>query len=129
MSTAAQDLSELSVTGRRISAAVLENVHLRLDLFALELGEERRRVAQVVLTTLGLALAIFMVFLCANALVLIAFWETHRIPIAIGMCAFYGILAAILALVIALRARRGASAFAATRAVLERDRSALRGFE
>ena len=32
MSTAAQDPTELSVAARRISASLLEGVHLRLDL-------------------------------------------------------------------------------------------------
>jgi len=128
MSSAAHDSSEPSVAARRISAALLENVHLRVDLFALELGEERRRISQIVLTSLGFALAVFMVFLCANALVLIAFWDT-RVLVGIGLCVFYATLAAVLATVIALRARHGARAFVATRAALDRDRRALRGFE
>jgi len=126
MPTADQGSSELSIAARRLSASLIEGLHLRLDLFALELGEERRRLSQLVLSTLALSLALFMVFLCVNAALLILFWDDHRIPIAIGMCGFYGALAAVLGLVIARRIRRGARAFAATREVLEKDRRTLR---
>ena len=68
-----------------------------------------------------------MVFLCVNAALLILFWEDHRVPVAIGMCGFYGALAAVLALVIARRTRGVGRAFAATREVLEKDRQTLRG--
>jgi len=126
MPTADQGSSELSIAARRVSASLIEGLHLRLDLFALELGEERRRLSQLVLSTLALSLALFMVFLCVNAALLILFWDSHRVPIAIGMCGFYGALAAVLGIVIARRIRRGERAFAATREVLEKDRRTIR---
>ena len=61
-----------------------------------------------------------------DAALLILFWEDHRVPIAIGMCGFYGALAAGLAFVIARRTRGIGRAFAATREVLEKDRQTLR---
>jgi uncharacterized membrane protein YqjE len=116
MPTADQGSSELFVSARRLSASLIEGLHLRLDLFALELGEERRRLSQLVLSTLALSLALFMVFLCVNAALLILFWDSHRVPIAIGMCGFYGALAAVLGIVIARRIRE----------VLEKDRRTIR---
>jgi len=126
MSTTDQGSSDLSVAARRLSASLIEGIHLRLDLLAIELAEERRRLSQLVLSTLALSLALFMVFLSINVVLLILFWEDHRVPIAIGMCGFYGALAAVLGLVIVRRIRRGAQAFAATREVLEKDAQALR---
>jgi uncharacterized membrane protein YqjE len=126
VSTADPTSSELASAARRVSASVLEGIHLRLDLFALELGEERRRLSHLVLTTLALALALFMVFVCLNAALLIVYWDTHRVPIVVGMCGFYGGLAAVLALVLALRHRRGRRAFEATRQILAEDRRTLR---
>ena len=126
MSTADPASSELARAARRVSASVVEGIHLRLDLFALELGEERRRISHVVLTTLALALALFMVFVCLNGALLVVYWDTHRIPIVVGMCGFYGGLAAVLALAIALRHHRGRGAFEATRQILEEDRRTLR---
>lgn len=126
MSTSDGDHSEFSSAVRRVSASLIEGVHLRIDLFALELAEERRRVSQIVLATLAVALALFMVFLCANAALLIVFWDTYRVALALGMCAFYGTLAALLAIVIARRSHQRLRAFSATRDVLEADRDALR---
>jgi uncharacterized membrane protein YqjE len=126
MSTTDQGSSDLSVAARRLSASLIEGLHLRLDLFAMELDEERRRISRLILSTLALSLALFMVFVCINVALLIVFWEEHRIPIALGMCGFYGALAAVLGLVIVRRVRRAAQAFAATREVLEKDRQTLR---
>ena len=126
MSTTDQGSSDLSIAARRVSASLIEGIQLRLDLLALELAVERRRLSQLVLSTLALSLALFMVFLSINVVLLILFWEDHRIPIAIGMSGFYGALAAVLGLVIVRRIRRGARAFAATREVLEKDAQALR---
>jgi uncharacterized membrane protein YqjE len=126
MSTSDQSSSDLAIAARRLSASLIEGLQLRLDLLALELGEERRRLSQLVFSTLALSLALFMVFLCINAALLILFWEDHRIPIALGMCGFYGALAAVLGLVIVRRIRRGAGALATTREVLEKDRQTLR---
>ncbi len=126
MSSSDEGSSDLSIAVRRLSASLIEGLQLRLDLLALELGEERRRLSQLVLSTLALSLSLFMVFLCINAALLILFWEDHRMPIALGMCGFYGALAAVLGLVIVRRLRRGARAFSATREVLEKDRLTLR---
>ena len=127
MSPSDQDSSEFANAARRVSASLVEGVHLRLDLFALELGEERRRISQVVLATLALALALFMVFLCVNVALLIVFWDAHRTELALGMCGFYGAVSALLAFSIGRRSRGRAEAFATTRAVLQADRGTLRG--
>ena len=126
MSSVETEASEFATAARRVSASILEGVHLRLDLFAVELSEERRRASHLVLTTLALALALFMVFVCLNAALLVVYWETHRIPIVLGMCVFYGALAAVLALVLFRHYRRGDNAFAATRKTLAEDRRVLR---
>ena len=126
MSSVETEASEFATAARRVSASILEGVHLRLDLFAVELSEERRRASHLVLTTLALALALFMVFVCLNAALLVVYWETHRIPIVLGMCVFYGALAAVLALVLFRHHRRGDNAFAATRKTLAEDRRVFR---
>ncbi len=126
MSTTDQGSSDLSIALRRLSASLVEGLHLRLDLLALELAEERRRLSQLVVATLALSFALFMVFVCINALLLILFWDDYGVSIVVSMAGFYASLAAVLGLVIVRRIRRGAEAFAATREVLEKDRHALR---
>jgi uncharacterized membrane protein YqjE len=127
LSPADQGPSEFQIAARRVAASVIEGLELRLQLLSLELTEERQRLASVVLAALLLALALFMLFLCGNAALLIVFWDTHRVPVALGLCGLYAVLAAGLGLWIALRRRRRAPPFAATREVLARDHRGLRG--
>jgi len=126
MSDRDTNAEELSAAGRRVAASVVEGIHLRLDLFALEFAEERRRVSMILLTTLALALAGFMLFLCLNAVLLIMFWDDYRMQVAYGLCAFYAAVVVILAVLNSRRVRRGAHAFEATRATLATDRRGLR---
>ena len=126
MSASEHDLSDLSTAARRVSASLVEGIHLRLDLFSLEFDEERRRVSMILLTTLALALAGFMVLLCVNAALLIVFWDEWRVETALGLCGFYSAIALLLVVANARRIRRGSRAFEATREVLESDRRSLR---
>jgi len=126
MSASEHDLSDLSTAARRVSASLVEGIHLRLDLFSLEFDEERRRVSMILLTTLALALAGFMVLLCVNAALLIVFWDEWRVETALGLCGFYSAIALLLVVANARRIRRGSRVFEATREVLESDRRSLR---
>ena len=126
MSASGNDLSDLSTGARRVTASLVEGIHLRLDLFSLEFAEERRRVSTILLATLALALAGFMVLLCLNAALLIVFWDEWRVEVALGLCGFYSALVLLLAVANSRRIRRGSRAFEATREVLESDRRSLR---
>jgi uncharacterized membrane protein YqjE len=126
MSANGSDFSDLSTAARRVSASLVEGIHLRLDLFAMEFDEERRRISMILLTTLAVALAGFMVFLCVNVALLIVFWEEWRVEVALGLCGFYSAMMFALVFANSRRIRRGARAFEATREVLEADRRGLR---
>jgi len=126
MSANGNDLPDLSNAARRVSASLVEGVHLRLDLFAMEFDEERRRISLILLTTLAVALAGFMVFLCVNVALLIVFWDEWRVEVALGLCGFYSVLMLALAFANSRRTQKGARAFEATREVLEADRRGLR---
>jgi len=78
-------------------------------------------------TTLALALAGFMVFLCVNVALLIVFWDEWRVEVALGLCGFYSAIMLALVFANSRRTRQGARAFEATREVLEADRRGLRG--
>jgi uncharacterized membrane protein YqjE len=92
---------------------VLEAVHLRLELIALELGEERERLGDLLLSALVVVFALFMLVLSVNVALLVIFWDTHRVGIAV-------------ALYHRSRRRRRARPFAATASVLADDERALR---
>ena len=118
--------SDLAPTVSRLWGSLLEGLHLRIELFSLELGEERRRLTGLALSALIAVFALFMVVLSLNLLLLALFWDTHRVAVAAGSCALYVLLAAAAWIYHVRRSRRQASPFAATSAVLADDERALR---
>jgi uncharacterized membrane protein YqjE len=121
-----QPHEETARTAGRLWAGVLEAMHLRLDLIALELGEERERLGDLLLSAVVVVFALFMLLLSVNLALLAIFWDTHRVAIAVASCAFYVVLAAAAARYHRSRRRRRARPFAATAAVLADDERALR---
>jgi uncharacterized membrane protein YqjE len=117
---------ELARSAGRLWTGVLEAVNLRLELIALELGEERDRLGDMLLSALVVVFALFMLMLSVNLALLAIFWDTHRVGIAIASCAFYIVLAAVAAAYHRSRRRRRTRPFAATAAVLADDERALR---
>jgi uncharacterized membrane protein YqjE len=114
-------LDALRVFGRTLN----ETLHVRGALFALEVREEvERRKAMLLLAALGAAF-LHLALLLAALLVVVAFWDTHRIAATAAMAGLY--LACGVAAFLALRARIAASPepFAATVGELERDLAEL----
>ena len=107
-------------------AGVLEAIHLRLELIALEVGEERERLGDLLLSAMVVVFALFMLLLSVNLALLAVFWDTHRVGIAVASCAFYVALAVVAAVYHRSRRRRRARPFAAMAAVLADDERALR---
>lgn len=99
---------------------------MRVELLAFEAGEERRRLLRFVLSTLGLAFAGFMAFLCLNAALLIYFWDTYRIELVIGLGAFYSLVAAGMAIWLSATTRRSGPPFSGVLETLNEDRRAFR---
>jgi len=110
----------------RVWAGVLEAVHLRAALFALEVDEERRRLGALLVSSLVVVFAVFMLLLSLNVAVLALFWDTNRMAVAVGSCVFYAALALGAGVYHAYRSRRRAPPFSATAAVLADDERALR---
>jgi uncharacterized membrane protein YqjE len=111
----------------RVGAATIELLRTRIELAALEFAEERERAkAQLVLSFVAGAFLAFAV-LCASALVVLAFWDTHRVA-AIAAVTLVHLAIGIGALVRLQADRRSAPPpFRATLAELERDRRWLAG--
>ena len=106
--------------------AGLQTVQTRLELLAIELQEEKLRLAGLALNAVlaGLLLGFGLVFLMVFLTVL--FWEEHRLlalGISTAICLIGGLLAASKA---AHAFRSGTKLFSASLAELTRDRAALR---
>lgn len=106
----------------RLAESALSLLRTRAELAALEFTESRDRARDqiVLIAILGGALAFAWTALCA--LVVVAFWDTHRL-LALGAIAAIHLIVAGLAWS-RLRAAQAASGppFAQTLAELERDR-------
>jgi uncharacterized membrane protein YqjE len=110
---------------RRLSLSALELASVRLELLVTDLEIEKRRLVDVLLRILlgvlllGLGLILFVGF------VLLLLWEQHRLA-ALGVLTVGSLAGGVWLLMAARRQLRdGAPVFAATRAELRRDRSAL----
>ena len=106
--------------------AGLQTVQTRLELLAIELQEEKLRLAGLALNAVlaGLLLGFGLMFLLVFLTVL--FWEEHRLlalGISTAICLIGGLLAASKA---AHAFRSGTKLFSASLAELTRDRAALR---
>ena len=106
--------------------AGLQTVQTRLELLAVELQEEKLRLAGLALNTVlaGLLLGFGLVFLMIFLTVL--FWEEHRL-LALGLSTAICLGGGLLAASNAARAFRGGTKlFSASLAEFARDRAALK---
>ena len=106
--------------------AGLQTVQTRLELLAIELQEEKLRLAGLALNAVlaGLLLGFGLMFLLVFLTVL--FWEEHRL-LALGISTAVCIGGGLIAASNAARAfRSGTKLFSASLAELARDRAALR---
>lgn len=82
----------------RIGAAFLAIVQTRLELAALEMEEESQRyIGYLMLALLSLVLCAIALALVA-LLVIVVFWDTHRIVAVAGMAVLFGAGATLAAL-------------------------------
>lgn len=87
---------------RNLVQHVSEAFLLRAELLAMELGEERRRWTGLLLWMGVLGLFGLFTLIFTSMLVVVVFWEQHRVAAVGGLAGFYG----LIALVAVLRIRR-----------------------
>jgi uncharacterized membrane protein YqjE len=111
----------------RAGVALIELLRTRIELAGLEFTEERERtklrLVLVVVATMFIGFAI----LCASALVVLIFWDTHRVAAIAAVTAVHALIGigAIWRLQVSLRT--APPPFQASLAELERDRQWLMG--
>ena len=87
-----------SSTSRRLGAAVLGLLHSHVELFGIELQEQKARTVSLLLFA-GLALVFALLLLVGlSALVMILVWDTYRLTGIISLCVFYILAAAFCGL-------------------------------
>ena len=112
----------------RVGAAALELVRTRIELAALEFNEERERAKLNLILVFVAGTFLAFAVLCASAMVVVIFWDTHRVAAIAAVTAVH-LAIGIGALLRLLASQRAAppTPFQATLAELERDRQWLAG--
>jgi uncharacterized membrane protein YqjE len=110
---------------RCLTSTLIEVLYTRVELFAVELDEERRRITRALwLAAMG-AFCLGLGILLAVLFLVVLFWDTHRL-LVLGILAF-GFLAAGIAALLTFRARLAdrTRLFSQTLEELRRDRDRL----
>ena len=110
---------------RSIGPALIGLLRTRVELFGIELSEEKERAAQLALLAAFVLLFAGLALLMLNALVLAHFWHTHRYQAILGLILLYGggVVLCLWRLQASLAARP--PMFEATMAELKADIEAL----
>jgi uncharacterized membrane protein YqjE len=109
----------------QLGSSLVGLLRTRLELAALELNEERDRAIEALILVNVAALAFAFAVLAASTLVIVLFWDTHRIAALLAMTIAYLLVGIVAAWRFSRRRPADAPPFRGTLAELERDRAWL----
>lgn len=111
--------------GKRVLVTLMSMLQTRLEMAAIEMGDEKARLLSLIFT--GLAACLFLGFsvLMGSLLLVAIFWDTHRLASIAGLAVAYGAVAFFLWRRLQNALEHQPAAFAYTLAELSRDRDAL----
>ena len=111
---------------RTLGHGLLSTVQDRIELFAVELQEEKFRLIQTVVWICAAVFSGMMAITFASLTLVYVFWDSARLAVLGGLTVFYA--AATVTIVVAFRRfiARQPSPFAATRQELTEDRACIR---
>ncbi len=111
---------------RHLAGNLLGATQTRLEILATEIEEERVRLEQMLLIALAAAFCLGMGIVLCVALVVVYYWDMHRLA-AVGILAAGFIAAgALLGWILHKKAKTRPKPFAITRGELAKDRAMLR---
>jgi uncharacterized membrane protein YqjE len=102
----------------------LAGVENRIELFLVELREERVRVFDVLLLGCAAAVLGFMALLTVTVTLVVIFWDSARVPVLVALSAGYSVGAIAVIWRLKVRLRKWSS-FSATLDELKKDRACL----
>ena len=108
-----------------LGASLVELMRTRLELAAIELDHERERAVDKLVLVHVAVLSFAFAVLAASALVVIWFWDTHRIAALCGLTLVYLVIGVVALWRFGRPRRPGDRPFAGTLAEFERDRAWL----
>ena len=115
----------LRAVAAQLAGTLLGLGRTRLELAAVEFEEARARAAERLVLSLVAGLCFALAVLVASMLVVVLFWDTHRIAALCAVTIVYALLGLVALWRLAAQKKSETPAFAATLAELERDRQWL----
>ena len=112
---------------RNLGATFVALLGTRAELAVVELREEGERRKDQVVVALAAAIFALLALVCATLLVVVFFWDTHRLAALGGVTILHAALGAWAIATLRGMARSAPPPFAATLAELARDREMLGG--
>lgn len=109
---------------RRVLDSILGAVQHRVELFGVELREERRRMIEAALCAAALVVMSMMALALVTFAIVIAFWETARMPVLLVLSAAY-VAGAVYAWRRLQEKLDSPGAFASTVEQIKKDRACL----
>ncbi|MCY1288119.1 putative Actinobacterial Holin-X, holin superfamily III [compost metagenome] len=111
---------------RRLGAALLGLLHSHVELFGIELQEQKARSVRLLLLA-GFALIFGLLLIVGlSSLLIVALWDTpYRLPAMLGLCLFYAAATLYCAIRLHAAVDDETSPFSATLEELARDRERL----
>ena len=120
-----EPLAGAGPSSKRLGAAVLGLLHGHVELFGIELQEQKARTLSLLLFA-GLALVFALLLLTAlSGLVLVMLWDSYRLAGIVGLCVFYGLAALFCGLRLKAAMFDESSPFSSTLEELAKDRERL----
>lgn len=117
--------AERGPSPRRLSASLLGLLHSHVELFGIELQEQKVNSLHLLLFG-GLTLIFAMLLLIGfSALLLVMFWDNWRLEVLSGLCLFYLLATAYCGVRLRAAVDDEESPFSATLEELARDRERL----
>jgi uncharacterized membrane protein YqjE len=126
METHAASHSGLLGSLRGFADGIVGSVQDRLELFGVELQEEKVRLIQILLWIGGIVILGLLVIIFASVAVLVVFWDTARVAAALSLAGIYA--AGLIGTILGFRKylARQPKPFAGTLAELREDRTCIR---
>ena len=112
---------------RHLAQTLFGAAQTRLEILATELDEERARLEQMLLYALAAAFCLAMGIVLCVALIMLYYWDTHRMAAAGILAALFLGAGVVLGLILRGQAKSRPKPFSITRGELAKDRAMLRG--
>lgn len=111
---------------RGFADGLIGSVHDRVELFSVELQEEKHRLIQTFLWASAFVLLALLTLVFASVALIVMYWETARVAVATGITCAY--LAAAIGVGLGFKRflKRQPKPFEATRQELKEDRACMR---